>query len=385
MRPEEIRRDLLAAVGERRREIAQAILTRIHTIGTSAGAGDPDYLEGLRAAVETAIEHAIEASAGADDRVLPVPAPVLKQARLAARRRTPLETVLRRYLAGHALLGDFIAEQAERQHVPSGVLRQILRSQALASDRVLAAISLTYAEEDRSTRPLSLEQRRVERVRRLLAGELLDLGGLDYDLDRWHVGLVARGSNGGDLFASLGADLNASKMMVADEDGLFWAWIGLRERPEPDRIAAALPSDLPFRTWVGIGEPGRGQCGWRITHEQARAALLVATRGTERIIRYADVAILASALKDELLTTSLRALYIDPLEEDRATGAILRNTLHAYFAADGNVTSTAAALGVARNTVTNRLRVVEGKIGHLRPWRAAAVALALRLENPDAP
>jgi DNA-binding PucR family transcriptional regulator len=110
-------------------------------------------------------------------------------------------------------------------------------------------------------------------------------------------------------------------------------------------------------------------------------AFSVAARRTEKIVRYANVARLASAVQDELLTAFLSALYLEPLGEDRGDGEVLRETLRAYFTADGNVTSTAAALGVSRNTFTNRLRTIETKIGHLRPSRASDLALALELET----
>jgi DNA-binding PucR family transcriptional regulator len=132
---------------------------------------------------------------------------------------------------------------------------------------------------------------------------------------------------------------------------------------------------------VGVGEPLFGRTGWRLTHEQARAALFVAERSSEQIVRYADVAVLASALKDELLTTSLKAIYLDPLEETRGEAGVLRDTLRAYFVADRSASSTAAALGVSRNTVTNRIRSIEQRIGHLRPSRAADLSLALRLDE----
>src|SRR5665213_761206 len=59
-----------------------------------------------------------------------------------------------------------------------------------------------------------------------------------------------------------------------------------------------------------VGEPGAGVDGWRLTHRQAQAALLVALRrpGGPRLTRYVDVALLASALRDDVLTSSLRDL-----------------------------------------------------------------------------
>lgn len=70
-------------------------------------------------------------------------------------------------------------------------------------------------------------------------------------------------------------------------------------------------------------------------------------------------------LQDSLLTASLRELYLAPLEQERNGGEVLRATLRAYFSAGRNVSSTAAALGVNRRTVANRLHRVEERLGPL--------------------
>ena len=58
-------------------------------------------------------------------------------------------------------------------------------------------------------------------------------------------------------------------------------------------------------------------------------------------------------------------------------------TLRAYLAADRNATSAAAALGVNRNTIAERLRAIEATLG--RPLSACGPELeaALRLAELD--
>jgi PucR C-terminal helix-turn-helix domain/GGDEF-like domain len=378
------RDDLIAAVAARRPEIVERVLVRVRAIGGVGAGADAEYLEGLRRAVATAIDHTIEAAAAPEDRPLQVPQAILAQARLAARRRTPLETVLRRYLAGHAVLGDLVAEEAERRAVAPALLRRVLRAQAAETDRVLAVISGTYRQEAESARPVSGDRRRTGRVRRLLDGELLDPAGLGYDLERWHVGMVARGPAAGEALAALTAHRDATRLIVPGDDGLLWAWLGFRERPDPLATTPAPQEATGEGRGVGIGEPARGRPGWRLTHEQAHAALSVAARGGDPVVRYADVALLAAALRDELLVVSLRSLYLDPLDGDGGNGEVLRRTLRAYLDADRNVSSAAAALGVNRNTVTNRLRTIEMRIGHLRPSVLGSLSLALQLDDQSA-
>jgi DNA-binding PucR family transcriptional regulator len=139
---------------------------------------------------------------------------------------------------------------------------------------------------------------------------------------------------------------------------------------------------------LGIGEIGEGLPGWRRSHEQAGAAAALARPGASAAVRYRDVAMIAAAAKDPLLLASLREMYLAPL--DKEDGRVpLRQTLRAYFAADGNSSSASSALGVTRQTVANRLLAVEEHLGHPLHKCAAALQVALSLEElghfPDPP
>jgi DNA-binding PucR family transcriptional regulator len=78
---------------------------------------------------------------------------------------------------------------------------------------------------------------------------------------------------------------------------------------------------------------------------------------------------------------SLRQLYLEPLAGERDGGEVLRETLRAYFEAERNVSSAAAALGVKRHTVTNRLRAAEEKLGRSLNVCAGELDVALHLED----
>jgi DNA-binding PucR family transcriptional regulator len=84
-------------------------------------------------------------------------------------------------------------------------------------------------------------------------------------------------------------------------------------------------------------------------------------------------------MRDEVLASSLRTIYLDPLAEERDGGAALRETLTAYFAAHHHVSATAASLGIARQTVSNRLRTIEERIGRSIDAHAAEMKIALGL------
>lgn len=373
-------RSLLAdRLRERLPELKTAIATRVYSISDPRDVTDPAYVEGLNAALAAAVEYRLEVLEVGERRVSDVPAALLAQARLDARDRVPLDTVLRRYFAGNALFADFLAEEAEREGVPNAILRGLLAAQATVGDRLLAAVSAEHAREAQ-VRPSSTAERRRESVKRLLAGEFVDHSELEYDLDAEHLGLMAKGEGAEPLLRELAKRLDRRLLAVKREEEPTWAgWLG-GSRPIEAADAARVLTELdPKGLVVTIGEPAEGLEGWRFSHLQAKAALAVAERRGETLARYADVAIEAAVLRDDLLARSLRQLYLDPLEQTRDGGKVARETLRAYFAAERNISSTAAALGVDRRTVRNRIRAIEELVGRPLTVAAADLEIALRV------
>ncbi len=375
----EIQTELAGRLRARQGEIGQTALTRVEAISDPAGIGDEEYREGLKAAVATALEHGIAAIETCGGRPQPIPTTLLSQARLAARNRVSLETVLRRYFAGYSLLGDFVIVEAERGDLVRGAtLQKLLRLQASLFDRVVAAVSEEYAREGQS-RVHSPRRLRAERVRRLLAGEPVDLAGdeIAYDFDGWHIGVVASGLET-DALRSGAAGLDCRLLAVDGEKGRVWAWLGCRRRMGVDDVRKVRSQDFPAHTHMAIGEPAKGLAGWRRTHRQAAAALAVALQSSERSAYYGEVALEATVLKDELISDLFRASYLAPLEAGRDGGRIARDTLHAYFAAGRNVSSAASSLGVSRQTVASRLRTIEDQLEKTLDDCAVELELALR-------
>ena len=380
---------LAARLHGRRGEIEGAILTRALALAPPPEAAGPDYVEGLRRAVATALEHGIDGIEPGGDADPRAPEVLLAQARLAARSGVSLDTVLRRYVAGYALLGDFTVEEAEREgDIGPAELKRTLRRLAAVLDGLIAAVSAAYTEEAERRRGGGAG-RRAKLVERLLTGERLDARELGYELEaHHHLGLVACGPGATGAVAALAQPLDA-RLLALDRPGeVVWAWLGRREPLDPEDVRRLAQAEWPPRVALAIGEPGEGRAGWRLTHRQASGGLTVALRSPHALVRYADVALLASLIQDDLLATSLRRLYLEPLEAERDGGAVLRETLRAYLACERNVTSAAAMLGVKRHTVTSRLRAAESLIGHPLSSHMADLDAALRLaelEEPPAP
>jgi len=368
-----LKQELLERLEARRAEIEETILARINSVDGSA--------DGLPTAVAAAVGSGFAVIEAGEGGSKSIPTALLVQARYAARNGVNLDIVLRRYFAGYTLLGDFIRQEAEAGGLlESAAYHRLVRAQAALFDRVIVAVSDEYSQE--SGRQLrTAEHGRVERVRKILAGELVDAIGLDYEFDNWHVGAVATGPGASQAIRGLASLLDRRLLLVRPGEETVWVWFGGRRRVAAEEVACLAAAKWPAEVALTIGEPGRGVSGWRLTHRQALAALPVAMRGSQSLVRYADVALLASVLRDDVLSSSLSELYLAPLARERDGGVALRRTLDAYFSAARNVSSAAAALGVSRQTVNSRLRAIEERIGRPLDSCAAELETVLRLRD----
>jgi hypothetical protein len=413
---------LLTRLRARRTEIGEAIFARVcdGAFG-SAGTQDAEYVAGLRAAVAAAVEYVLDGIEREGREAGAIPPMALDQARRAARSGVGLDTVLRRYVVGSALLEEFILEEADAGELADErrALRGLLRAQAIALDRLLAAVTAEYQTELQRA-GCSREQRHADRVRRLLARDGDDDRVHDgredtelcYDLSAEHVGVIARGARAEEALRELARGLDRRLLCVPVGEETVWAWLGGRRPIAMGALEMALsppgqarpagagrragartdaPGDLLTGVSFAVGEPARGYEGWRLTHQQAQAALVVALRTPRKVTRYSDVALLAMAIKDQALARALIAIYVAPLREprgnvgaggNRGTGdASLVATLRAYLAAECNVSSTAIVLDVARSTVVYRLRAIKERLGRSLHPCPAELAVALRLDE----
>jgi hypothetical protein len=395
-----VRAGVVGRLRARRGELVEVIFARVRGDAFGVvGAQDAEYVAGLGAAVAAAVEYVLTGIERGAEGVGPIPPAVSEQARRAARIGVSLDTVLRRYVVGHSVLEDFIMEEVDRdetdwmQPAQREALREALRAQASVLDRLLVAITSEYGDElQRAGR--SPEQRRTELVKRLLDGEMLERPELDYELDAWHLGVIATGPDAARAVRTLATGMDRRLLSVSHDERSVWAWLGGSERfvaGELERVVSEITAragdDPRLQPPAGngvvlaTGEPARGLAGWRLTHQQAQAALVVALRRPRPLTRYGDVALLATALKDEPLARSLIDIYLSPLKDSRGGGQVLRETLRAYLDAERSVSSAAAALGVVRKTVESRLRTVEERLGRTLHPCPVELEVALLLDE----
>lgn len=365
------RQELADCLRGHRVEIEHALLARTAAVPGGEPVDDWDYREGFRATIPAAFDLTLVVIVSREGEVPPIPAGLLHHARLAARHRVGLDTVLRGYVAGSTLLDHFILKECDRDDVQT-----LLRLRAIALEHLLSRVSQEY-EAERQSRDSSRAARTLERVRGLLQGEPLEGADLDYPLTINHVGLVARGPGSRDLIRRLAKSLDSRLLLVGSDSEKVWGWLGRSGPVHAEEARKFISSEGPVGVSVGIGEAGTGIAGWRTSHWQADAALRVALGRSSHAERYADVCLPASAIQDPLLTSSLKDIFLQPLSAEKDGGATHLQTLRAYFAADRNGVAAAAALGVSRQTINNRLRVIERRLG--RPIASAGAAIELAL------
>lgn len=346
-----------------------------------AGSGDVEYVRGLRVAIVAALDYALTGMEKDDDWSGPIPSAVTAQARRAARSGVGLETVLLRYTVGNRILSDFVMEEVDR--FPSQALREVMSAQGALVESLMAGVSAEYKlEVERAGR--SLEQRRGERILRLLAGEYVACEAYDYDYrfeDAWHLGMIMVGGRVREAVRSLGAGWDRDVLSVGRDETTMWVWLGGRDRSSIVGLESRLSNIADMGVSVALGEPSSGIQGWRLTHRQAQSALLVALHQPRGITRYAENMLLATALQDETLATSLQEIYMAPLASQRDGGAVLRETLCRYFEVAGNAATAAAILKVDRHTVERRLQKIEDKLGRMLCTCQAELEVALRLHE----
>ena len=361
---------------ERLVEIEEAVIEKVFAVSIDPHDVSPEYARGVQAAVPAAVRYGI-AALRSDGRALPPPPERLAlQARLAAHEHVTLDIVFRRYLAGRLALDEFALDALHRD-LPQfrGEAATVLAPLSRAFEHLISIASGEFRTE-LDARPNS-SSGLLDRIRRLLADEPVGTHDLRYNFAGHHRAVVSEGPRSRELLQALSTAVGSQLLIVDARPNVVWAWFATRDATEHDALLR-----LTQRLWddnhpLALGEDGAGLAGWRRSHEEAQVAFAEAVTGTSAPTFYSDVALRHAVRRDRLLSSLFRRLYVAPLQEQRDKGVVLRETLQAYFAANRNAQSAAAALGVTRQTVGARLRLVEQILGSPLPSYAAALELAL--------
>ena len=183
----------------------------------------------------------------------------------------------------------------------------------------------------------------------------------------------------------LGDCLGVRRLIVDNDEGHVWGWFGTHRKFDQAALRHYLGRCWPATVALALGEPESAVEGWRLTHRQACAASDLVRGGLgPGPTFYADVAVLAGVHADELLSASLRTIYLAPLAS-HPRGEMLCRTLRAYLAVGQNASAAAEMVGVERRTVANHLESVETCLGRVLADCLPGLELALELEQLSGP
>jgi hypothetical protein len=344
---------------------------------------EPELAAAVRESARTNLREAIAALVRDREAPQRLPTGALEEARSAARSGVPLSALLQTYRIGHAVVWEAVIDEVEaldlRPEARRDLLRVVTRFAFAYIDGVMPLVTEAYARERKRLLGLR-EQRRVQLVRDLLAGNTVDASELSYDLDRSHVAFVIGGEDGVASLQALGELAKRPCLAVGASERTAWGWLGSRDPWREEEVQRLVEADALVAHVVAVGEPGAGAQGFRDSHTQALRAVSVGEAKGQRVTRFRDVAFEALALRDAPAARAFAEAELRPLERAKDT-AKLRETLRAYFAVGLNASAAAVLLGVHERTVGYRLRVIEELIGAPLPQRRFELEAALRLSD----
>jgi hypothetical protein len=301
----------------------------------------------------------------------------------AARLAADLDLCLELHRAAHIVLWEAWFELVETASLDLSRRRELLRR---GSDFLFAyagRLDDLAVGFFRNRLEPGAERRRFRAVADLLAGDPRAAGGVDFDLARYHLAVIAWGEDPAAAVRALAARLARPLLLVTppEPSDAAWAWISGHRRLEPHQEPQLREFD-PGRARIAIGLEAAGESGFRAGHRQALRARRLIDDGDSPVIHFADVAVEALAAENEEDARAFVANELRGIEDESARSRLLRETLEAYFAAEYNAACAGAALGVHQQTVANRLRAAEQRLGRDSiGMRRVELELALRLRT----
>ena len=310
------------------------------------------------------------------------PPPVDAHGARAAARMGDLKALLSGYRIAHMVLWEtwltLIEGSEAEQSARSGLLRYgsqfLFHYAAMLGDYVAESYQLELGQSLRSG-----EQRRFQVVKGLLDGRSSLSAELDLNLEQHHLGVVIWGDGGQVAARELAATVGRRLFVVSPFEHVWWGWLSGGQPLGPAWESVTRDLLPPPATGLAVGLEGFGEDGFRATHGQAQRARRIAARLGRPLVLYADVAVEA-LLGDN--TADARAFVeheLHGIEDDSTASQRIRETIAAYFAAEHNAASAAAVLGIHQQTVANRLRAAEERLGHPVSSRRIELETALRL------
>jgi DNA-binding PucR family transcriptional regulator len=184
--------------------------------------------------------------------------------------------------------------------------------------------------------------------------------------------------------AAVAAELGSQRpLLLSDGAQALWGWVGGAAAAEPDPAGlAAILEGRGEPVHVAFGEPGHGSAGFRQSHLEAlraRHVVELSGRHPPSVTRFAEISVVDALSRDLDAARALVARELGGLAADGAREGEERVALLAVLDAQGGLAAAASALGLHRNTVLQRVRRAEDRLGRPAEERLLELHAALRL------
>jgi DNA-binding PucR family transcriptional regulator len=254
-------------------------------------------------------------------------------------------------------------------------------------DRISSLVAAEYvAELDRRQNQARAERDDV--VRALLAGERVDSSRaeriLSHRLTGRQIGFVCWAEDRGvDLegFAShVGRHLGAGhSLVVADGPLAVWGWASVTGdvRTSLTGMATEFSGE---NVHIAVGSPHLGAAGFRTSHLEAlrtRRVIELSGRAAPSVTEFRNIALVDAISRDLDGARAFVAAQLGDLARDDAKERDERATLLAVLDAQGSLTTAARTLGIHKNTVLQRVRRAEERMGRPATVKVAELHAAL--------
>jgi DNA-binding PucR family transcriptional regulator len=329
--------------------------------------------------------------------VQPAP-PIYDLARTLARRGFELPVLLSAYRIGQRSTWDFITDLLRTEltdpDLRSSVLLRFWSHATQWIDTVIESLIPVFTDEREQWQRGTLA-RRAEIAKAILAKQSVDIDSaattLAYPLRQHHTAFTLRVEEGVPDFelqrvlevaaGSVSSGLGGGKPLVIPSGARSaWCWTAQHSQPASSQWDEAVPALPQFvRATVGTCHPGLS--GFRLTHLEAVAALAIADRFEQPVVRFVDVEL--ACLAAGILCADARSAFVRRelgglVGADDATQR-LRDTLRVYLKQGGDAAAAGELLQLHANTVRYRVRQAEQGVGHGVHQRRVQLELALEI------
>jgi hypothetical protein len=355
---------------------------------------DPDVATDMTAAVAANVRrvHRLLHTGGERALAAGLPADAGDLLQTTIQHGIPLLSLLEAYRAAQGVATDWWQRRLERV-TPPGLLAPatsaLLRIIVAYIDAAAVQIRESY-ETERREHEGSVEGRRAHLIRRLLAGEPVDTDAagrtLNHPLDGQHVGLVLTGTGGVDLgreLARIAEIMSAARILTLPARHRTYAWLSTRGAADLTPLRQFVPS-----TGVTIAastmQPGVG--GFVQAHREAVRTAQVArtSRGPHAVSFFEQFELAALLSRDPGDCDRFVLRVLGSLAADTRAAARSRQTLRVYLEEASSPTRAAARLGLHRNTVAYRMKIIGEALQDIE-GRGLELQLALHLVDQLGP